>query len=422
MENKVIEITNEIENKIENLYIELSNNDLNWETSREIMDKISFWEERLEEYKKMYNDPYIVLREYVLLNGKDLTAEEMKKQIKTSLVVESIISNDKELKTTMEKSMKRRYELYFKNEKVLEKNKKNREKDTIINYPASKIKRGEFYLPQIVKIMDKVTTVNKETYLEKDGNTIKVENQSEIDNFFKEYKNKPMIFVPTHISKHDIEVLYEIVRKQMILLSGTEERLHNTINGLFLDASGINRVDRSDKNDRKLAFDKMRIDLLLKKYLMYFPEGTWNVLAEKFFLYISYKFIKLALETDAYVVPVGTNYNPFDEDKKYYTKICEPYKPSNKKEIQVLLDDLKEKLATSRYELMELSKPLNRSEIDYNNYHADIIQKLVEEWPETDLLEESAYQFIPNTDKYNFYEEFNYTVSYEKGYRKIKHI
>lgn len=39
----------------------------------------------------------------------------------------------------------------------------------------------------------------------------------------------PVIFVPTHIGKFDIEVVYSCIKQHALLLSGTEDRMHGSI-------------------------------------------------------------------------------------------------------------------------------------------------------------------------------------------------
>ncbi|MDD6036821.1 MAG: hypothetical protein PUC30_11665 [Lachnospiraceae bacterium] len=62
---------------------------------------------------------------------------------------------------------------------------------------------------------------------------------------------EPVIFVPTHIGKFDIEVVYDCINEHALLLSGTEDRMHGSIDGYFLEANGVNYVDRNDKSDKK---------------------------------------------------------------------------------------------------------------------------------------------------------------------------
>lgn len=65
-------------------------------------------------------------------------------------------------------------------------------------------------------------------------------------------------------SKNFEKVVYACINEHALLLSGTEDRMHGSIDGYFLEANGVNYVDRNDKSDRKKTVAKMRKDFLCK--------------------------------------------------------------------------------------------------------------------------------------------------------------
>lgn len=110
---------------------------------------------------------------------------------------------------------------------------------------------------------------------------------------------RPVIFVSTHVSKYDIETVMQTLKKHVHLLSGTEDRMLRTIEGLLLKLNGVNFVDRADSFDRKLSVKKMNKDLQNGVNLLIFPEGTLNLSQNILIQPISYSIIELALKNNA---------------------------------------------------------------------------------------------------------------------------
>ncbi len=302
-----------------------------------------------EEYKKRPDDKYIQRREILLLGENEYkNTEEMYKQINTSLFVEGMLSGYKPLEIMVAKSCNKRYKFALKNKKYILKTLKKRRK--FENYSNTKLILGKKLAPFLIKIMKLVTDVKVTTYIEgdKSDESIKVNNHDQIKAFLEPYSDKPLIFIPMHICKYDIEVVYETIRSHLLLLSGTEERMHGTINGFFLNLNGINYVDRSNIIDRKLSFQKMINDLNRGYNIMYFPEGTWNISPEKLMLPISYKIIQLAMKTDAFFVPIAFNYTPQLKNKTISNRISKPYKVNSNNSLTNSLNELVEKCASSK--------------------------------------------------------------------------
>lgn len=215
--------------------------------------------------------------------------------------------------------------------------------------------------------------------------------------------------MPTHIGKFDIEVAFACINEHALLLSGTEERMHGSPDGMFLEANRVNYVDRGHKEDRKNSVIKMKQDLKHGFNLLWFIEGTWNLSANHLVYPLSYSVIKLALECKADIVPIGLN----QVNRTMYVKFGEVFRPDEEKELTESIAELRDGLATLKWDIYEYLQErqgvVKRNSLDCN-YWSDFLTDRVKEWPMTDLEEECNYVFQPKGDAYAFFEEFNTRV------------
>lgn len=219
-----------------------------------------------------------------------------------NLELEELINNNKNLKETLEIALQAREDAAKRMEKVVKKTKQKRLED--INKPHNKLKYGLgklYYDPfRLMMILNTALSGTKNIIL-------------------NEYKHvddgKPIIYVPTHVCRYDIELVLENIKQHAVLLSGTEDRLLRTLEGTFLVLCGVNFVDRSDSVDRKIAMQKMNKDLENGLNLLIFPEATWNISENLLIQQVTYSAIDLAIKNDAEIELVA-----FDkEDKQIFT-------------------------------------------------------------------------------------------------------
>ena len=170
--------------------------------------------------------------------------------------------------------------------------------------------------------------------------------------------------------------------------------MHGTMDGWFLDKCGVNYVDRSNKRDRANSVAKMRRDLEHGFDLLWFIEGTWNLSENQLIYPVSWAVVKLALQCNATIVPIGLN----QLGKDIYIKFGSPFVVSGEKEFSESILDLRDVLATLKWDIFEYIKEtrkdgfITRSELD-ENYWVDYLYERIKEWPMTDLLEEMEYVF-----------------------------
>lgn len=311
------------------------------------------------------------------------------------LTVKETIYTSEKLRKILEKSKRCRYRKLEKNKDYCAKRIHCRQAALKQAYPLEWMERGRRrfgVLVVLIKIRLKLCGVKIQELNKWNHNGCK----------------RPIIFVPTHIGKIDIEVVYACINEHALLLSGTEERMHGSLDGIFLEANRVNYVERGHKGDRKNSVIKMAQDLKHGFNLLWFAEGTWNLSANRLVYPISYSVVKLALECNAEIVPIGLN----QIDRTVYVKFGERFKPDAEKELSESIAELRDTLATLKWDIYEYMQEheeqgvVNRKTLDCN-YWSDFLVERVKEWPMTDLEEEFNYIFHPKGDAYTFFEEFN---------------
>lgn len=312
------------------------------------------------------------------------------------LTLKVAIRNSEKLKRVLEKSKRRRYRRLEKNRSYCAKSIERRQCTLEQEYPLKMMEQGRKRFRVLVTLI-KIRLMLCRVKIRK------------LNNFKRSKCKGPIIFVPTHIGKFDIEVAFACINEHALLLSGTEERMHGSLDGIFLEANRVNYVDRDHKEDRKNSVIKMKQDLKHGFNLLWFIEGTWNLSANRLVYPLSYSVIKLALECNADIVPIGLN----QVNRTMYVKFGEVFHPDEGKELTESIAELRDTLATLKWDIYEYLQErqgvVKRSSLECN-YWSDFLTERVKEWPMTDLEEECDYVFQPKGDAYAFFEEFNTRV------------
>lgn len=193
---------------------------------------------------------------------------------------------------------------------------------------------------------------------------------------------RPIIYAVTHIGKADIEVVSEAIKEHFYLLCGDFESLHDTLDGLFLSLNGVLYFNEKDKEDRKNIKERMKQTLEKGGNLLYFPEGTWNLTANLPLNKCYYGIIEVALATNAIIVPIAIE----QYEKDFIANIGENFDILNYFEADVTklkidaIKDLRDVLATLKWEIWESVPQLKRNEIP-NDYYQKFINDKIGEWP-----------------------------------------
>ena len=297
-------------------------------------------------------------------------------------VKENIKKNHK-LQNLLEESKQRRYRKQKKTKEYCRKSIERREAELNKEYPLNQMRRGRKLFPVLLFLM--------KCRLALCGVKIRL-----LNTFDRKFIEGPVIFVPTHIGKFDIEVVYACIKTHALLLSGTEDRMHGTMDGWFLGKCGVNYVARENKKDRANSVVKMQQDLEHGVDLLWFIEGTWNLSENRLLYPVSWASVKLAGQCNATIVPIGLN----QLGKEIYVKFGEPVRISKEQDCSEAILDLKDILATLKWDIFEYIKETRedgyivRSELR-ENYWLDYLYDRISEWPITDLEEEMKYVFQP---------------------------
>lgn len=171
-------------------------------------------------------------------------------------------------------------------------------------------------------------------------------------------KGRPLIFAPTHGFKDDVLCSVASVPKNAYILFGSLPQFFHTFDGITSWLNGVVMVDRTDKESRKAAKEKMLHAIHLGANLIIFPEGVWNktenLLVQKLFPGI----YDVAKETGALVVPLATVL----ENDKVYSSMGEPFDIAAYGRAEGLAE-LRDRMCTLRYEIMEQYCTCTREEL-----------------------------------------------------------
>lgn len=224
----------------------------------------------------------------------------------------------------------------------------------------------------------------------------------------------PIIFAITHTGKFDIEIVNEAIKKPYYLLSDDEEFMYRTIDGFVTALNGVIYVDSDFDEDKKIA--KATAIKVLKQQgnVMWFPEGIWNLSPNLLMLPCPFGIIDAAIESCATIIPIAID----QRNKDFYVNIGEPicYESlnigniNNKEEKIRAINELRDILATLKWEIWE-KFPVEQREFIPDNYYENFVKEKIAEWP-----------FFTNNDiKKRIYKPKN-IVNYEEVFKHLEEI
>ena len=178
--------------------------------------------------------------------------------------------------------------------------------------------------------------------------------------------DRPTIFCPTHIGGADIEMALEAVHVPCWLALGDPRELYKSASGMMLQMNGLICLDVLEKRDRLCARAKM--EALLKKggNLLIFPEGAQNVSRNALLSPLYAGSVELAITCGAEIVPMGIE----RMGDTYFCVLGEPisYEGRSLAERYALTAELRDAMATLKWEIAEALPPLRREELSEKTY------------------------------------------------------
>lgn len=182
-----------------------------------------------------------------------------------------------------------------------------------------------------------------------------------INDLHDKKSTKPKIFACTHIGGNDIQRTFQIINEPAYLMLGDPGILYRKLIYQGLRLNGVIPLETTDREDRKIAYNRS-VELLNKGgNLLIYPEGAWNVSPNVLVMKLFTGTIRIAGETDAEIIPIATE----QYGDTFYFNIGKNYTvPNNYLDIsQDLTDELREKLATLKWEIMLTQQELKHDEI-----------------------------------------------------------
>ena len=195
----------------------------------------------------------------------------------------------------------------------------------------------------------------------------------------REQTPRPIIFVPTHVGKYDIEVTSPAIKDHYYLLSGDYEHIQGTIDERFLSLNGVFYFNEKDKADRKAVVAKMINHLKAGGNLMYFIEGTWNITPNLPMLPCYWGIVDIAKKSNAIIIPVASE----QYGKLFKINIGKNFDMNNYddglEEKARAISDLRDTLATLKWEIWE-TEPVKRENLTGHEWE-EYVEKRFKEWP-----------------------------------------
>lgn len=224
--------------------------------------------------------------------------------------------------------------------------------------------------------------------------------------------NKPTIYACTHIGGNDIQRTFQVIPKPAYLMLGDPGILYKKLIYQGLRMNGVIPLETKDKIDRKIAYNRS-VELLENGgNLLIYPEGAWNVSPNVIVMKLFSGTVRLAKETGAEIIPIAVE----QYEKAFYFNIGRNYQiPQNTSQSpDELTDELREKLATLKWDIMLTQNELQRKDIplDYlKTFQKEIVDRcnygygfslddaLSESFHDKNVIsEEEVFAFLANLD------------------------
>lgn len=187
--------------------------------------------------------------------------------------------------------------------------------------------------------------------------------------------NVPKIFACTHIGGNDIQRTFQIIKEPAYLMLGDPGILYKMPIYQGLKLNGVIPLETKNKQDRKIAYSRA-IELLNSGgNLLIYPEGAWNVTPNEIVMKTFTGTVRMAKETGVDIVPIAVE----QYGKSFYFNVGKNYKIDRntlKSDIE-LNSELRDKLATLKWEIMETQPKLSRKELS-DNYLKEFQTEIVE--------------------------------------------
>lgn len=222
----------------------------------------------------------------------------------------------------------------------------------------------------------------------------KVKHKVVRDNKINLIPEKPIVFAVNHTRFQDTPVICTAIRDELkkrgYVFSGKQKL--GFLDNIFFYFYGSLFLDRTSKEDMAMAQKAMEEYLLKDKIMIVFPEGTWNMSDELLMLPMKWGIIKTAQNTDAQIIPTILHYD--NQTMKCHVSFGEPRQVPKDANLKQEIDDLRDVMASMRFEYMEKTGTVLRETIDIEEERKKIFH-VIEEYPNYDYDFEQSFVYRP---------------------------
>ena len=182
---------------------------------------------------------------------------------------------------------------------------------------------------------------------------------------------KGVLYVVNHSCRYDFPITSEVIGHRVNVLVG-KQRL-DLIDRLCFWLNGVVWVDRQSSTHKKTATEKMLKLLLNGESVCMYPEGTWNLEPSKPMLPMYWGCIDLARKARVPIIPLVLEFR----EKACYTKFGTPIYVGKTDDKAIKFEELKETMATLKWDIWEMFPVVSRVEIDIGEWEREKEARIV---------------------------------------------
>lgn len=196
---------------------------------------------------------------------------------------------------------------------------------------------------------------------------------------------RPIIYAATHIGWDDIEMILSSIGDHAYVFWGDPKGSYRTMDGFLLDLNGAIICDTDSKPDRFIGKETCVKWLNQGGNLLIFPEGAWNATESLPLMPLYTGTAEMAIRSGADIVPLA-----IERCGENYTINIGQNMPVSGLELtqkQQLTDDLRDTIATLKWEIWENQPRTKRDEIPPDHRRKQL-QELQDQMNETYSMED----------------------------------
>lgn len=180
-------------------------------------------------------------------------------------------------------------------------------------------------------------------------------------NDYKLSTKRPVIFAVNHSNECDVPMAARAIKGHAYFLTGKQPLAK--ADEFFFKSYGCIFIDRKNKEDMHMAKKVMEAYLEKGENIVAFLEGTWNATDAELMLPLKWGMIEIAQNSNAVIIPTALEY--YDDKKECHAKFGEEFDPSLYFSKAEAISDLRDQMATLRYDFFEQNGMLDRGSVEF---------------------------------------------------------